>query len=103
MPDDDSKPETGDPKKRTWTEEIEVAGEELVARVKELAADAQVRRIRITEPDGDLVLEVPLTICAIAGGAVVLAAPLLAVIGALAAFVTKVKIEIVRTDPDDRD
>jgi hypothetical protein len=103
MPDDDSRPETGGPKQRTWTEEIEVAGEELVARVKELAADAQVRRIRITEPDGDLVLEVPLTIGAIAGGAVVLAAPLLAVIGALAAFVTKVKIEIVRTDPDDRD
>ena len=94
----DRKPETEAPKKRTWTEEIEVAGEELVARVKELAADAQVKRVRITEPDGDLVLEVPLTIGAIAGGAVVLAAPILAVIGALAAFVTKVKIEVVRTD-----
>jgi len=29
---------------------------------------------------------------------VVLAAPLLAVIGALAAFVTKVKLEVIRTD-----
>jgi hypothetical protein len=97
-------PKTEEPKKRTWTEEIEVAGEELVARVKALAADAQVKRVRITEPDGDLVLEVPLAIGAIAGGAVVLAAPLLAVIGALAAFVTKVKIEVVRTDagPDDK-
>jgi hypothetical protein len=83
-------------KKRSWSEEIEVAGEELVARVKELAADAQVKRIRITEPDGDLVLEVPLAIGAIAGGAVVLAAPFLAVLGALAAFVTKVKIEVIR-------
>ena len=90
-----------DPKKRTWTEEIEVAGDQLVARVKELAAEAEVKRIRITEPDGDLVLEVPLTIGALAGGAVVLAAPLLAGIGALAAFVTKVKIEIVRTDPPE--
>lgn len=88
------------PKKRTWTEEIEVAGDQLVKRVKELAADAQVKRIRITEPDGDLVLEVPLTIGALAGGAVVLAAPLVAVIGALAAFVTKVKVEVVR-DGDD--
>ena len=99
----DRKPETEAPKKRTWTEEIEVAGEELVARVKELAADAQVKRVRITEPDGDLVLEVPLAIGAIAGGAVVLAAPLLAVIGALAAFVTKVKIEVVRTDAGSDD
>ena len=90
--------------KRTWTEEIEVAGEELVSRIKHLAAEGQVRRIRLVEPDGDIVLEMPLTIGAIAGGAVVLAAPVLAVIGAIAAFVTKVKLEIVRTGdrPDDK-
>lgn len=84
-------------KKRTWTEEIEVAGDQLVASVKRLAAEGQVKRIRITEPDGDLIVELPLTIGAIAGSAVVLAAPLLAVVGALAAFVTKVKIEIIRS------
>jgi hypothetical protein len=82
--------------RRTWTEEIEIAGDQLVASVKHWAAEGQVRRIRIVEPDGDLVLDVPLTIGAIAGGAVVLAAPMLAVIGALAAFVTKVKVEVVR-------
>lgn len=102
---DTSKPE--DTKKankpRTWTEEIEVAGDQLVASIKRLAAEGQVQRIRITEPDGDLVLEVPLTIGAIAGGAVVLAAPLLAVIGALAAFVTKVKIEVVRNGSGGKD
>jgi Domain of unknown function (DUF4342) len=90
-------------KKRTWTEEIEVAGDQLVASVKRLAAEGQVKRIRITEPDGDLIVELPLTIGAIAGGAVVLAAPLLAVIGALAAFMTKVKIDVVRSGgPDDK-
>jgi Domain of unknown function (DUF4342) len=83
---------------RTWTEEIEVAGEELVAKVKRLAAEGRVKRIRLVEPDGDIILEMPLTIGAIAGGAVVLAAPLLAVIGALAAFVTKVRIEVIPTD-----
>ena len=83
-------------KERSWTEEIEVAGAELVDRVKKLAAEGQVRRIRITEPDGDLVLEIPLTIGAVAGGALVLAAPLLAALGALAALLTKVKIEVVR-------
>jgi len=84
------------PDKRHWTEEIEVAGDQLVAYVKRIAAEGQVRRVRITEPDGDLVLEVPLTIGAIAGGAVVVAAPLLAVIGAVAAFFAKVRLEIVR-------
>jgi Domain of unknown function (DUF4342) len=90
--------------KRTWTEEIEVAGSELVSCVKRLAAEGRVSRIRLVEPDGDIVLEMPLTIGAIAGGAVVLAAPLLAVIGAIAAFVTKVKLEVVRTGdrPDDK-
>ncbi len=95
MPEPAKKPD--DPEKeRSWTEEVEVAGAELVDRVKKLAAEGQVRRIRITEPDGDLVLEIPLTIGAVAGGALVLAAPILAAIGALAALVTKVKIEVVR-------
>lgn len=84
---------------RTWTEEIEVTGEQLVATIKKLAAEGQVRRIRLTEPDGDIVLDMPLTIGAIAGGAIMLAAPLLAIIGALAVFVTKVKLEIVRDVP----
>ncbi|MGB8816696.1 MAG: DUF4342 domain-containing protein [Rhizobiaceae bacterium] len=82
--------------KLTWTEEIEVAGEELVASVKRLAAEGQVSRIRLIDSDGDIVLEMPLTIGAIAGGAVVLAAPVLALVGALAVFVTKVKLEVVR-------
>lgn len=88
--------------KRTWTEEVEVSSEKLVSEVKRLAAETRVRRIRVLEPDGDIAIDIPLTVGAIAGGAVVLAAPVLAVIGALAAFVTKVKIEIVsEADKDD--
>ncbi len=83
---------------RTWIEEIEVAGEELVARIKQLAADNKVKRVRIIEPDGDIALEIPLTYGAIAGGAVAVAAPVLAVIGALAAFVAKVRIEVVHEE-----
>lgn len=84
---------------RTWIEEIEVAGEELVARIKQLAADNKVKRVRIVEPDGDIALEVPLTYGAIAGGAVAIAAPVLAILGAMAAFVARVKIEIVHEEP----
>lgn len=87
---------------RSWIEEIEVASDKLVAKVKELAAESRVKRIRVLEPDGDIALDIPLTFGAIAGGAVVIAAPVLAVIGALAAFVSKVKIEIVR-EPDEKD
>ncbi|WP_413718830.1 DUF4342 domain-containing protein [Silicimonas sp. MF1-12-2] len=92
-------PEQG--KTRTWKEEIEVKGDELVARVKQLAADNKVKKIRVVEPDGDIALEIPLTYGAIAGGAVVIAAPVLAVVGALAALVAKVKVEIINEEPED--
>jgi hypothetical protein len=87
----------GSHKKTTWTENVELVGDELVAFVKRLAAEGKVQRIRVTEPDGDILVDMPLTLGAIAGGAVVLAAPLLAILGVLAAFLTKVKLEIVRS------
>ncbi len=89
--------------KRTWVEEIEVKGEELVARIKQLANDNKVKRVRIVEPDGDIALELPLTYGAIAGGAVVLAAPVLAILGALAAFFAKVRLEVVHEEPAKED
>jgi hypothetical protein len=91
--------EQGNEKTRTWVEEIEVAGEELVARIKQFAADNKVKRVRIVEPDGDIALEIPLTYGVIGGGAFVLAAPVLAVLGALAAFVAKVRVEVVHEVP----
>ncbi len=88
----------GEGKKRSWIDEIEVKSEELVNRVKQLAEDNKVKRIRIVEPDGDIALEIPLTYGAIAGGAVVLAAPVLAILGALGAFAAKLKIEVVKEE-----
>ena len=83
---------------RTWIEEIEVSSEKLKEKVESLAAEASVRRIRIKEPDGDIAVDIPLTIGAVAGGAIVLAAPILALIGVVAAFFAEVKVEIVREE-----
>ena len=88
-------------KERTWVEEIEVSSEKLKEKVEALAAEASVRRVRIKEPDGDIAVDLPLTIGAVAGGAIVLAAPALALLGAVAAFFSKVKVEIVREEPKD--
>ena len=82
---------------KTWTQNVELVGDELVSFVKRLAAEGKVQRIRVIESDGDILVDMPLTLGAIAGGAVVLAAPLLAILGVLAAFLTKVKLEIVRS------
>jgi hypothetical protein len=103
MTENDPNANPEESKTRTWKEEIEVKGDELVARVKQLAEDSKVKRIRVVEPDGDIALEIPLTYGAIAGGAVVIAAPVLAVVGTLAALVAKVKIEIINEEPDGGD
>ncbi len=87
--------------RKTWKEEIEISSEALIAKIKELAAETQVRRVRIIEPDGDVAVDIPLSVGAIAGGVVVLAAPVLAIIGAIAAFASKVKIEIVREEDEE--
>jgi len=88
-----------DPK--TFTEEIEIAGNQLVERVKELVEEGNVRQLRIKSADDDVFLEIPLTIGVIAGGAVALAAPWLAVLGAFAALITRAKIEVVREIKDE--
>jgi len=89
--------------KRTFTEEIEVMGSQLIEKVRDLLKQGNVRQLRIKTSGGDIVLETPLTFGVVAGGAVALAAPWLAILGAIAAFVTHVKIEVVREVEDTVD
>ena len=86
---------------RTWTEEIEVAGAELVVRIEELVKAGNVRRVILRTPDNKLLLEIPLTAGAVAGGVVVLVAPVLAALAAMAVLLAKVKVQVVRTDKPD--
>ena len=86
---------------KTFTEEIEVAGQHLVDEVNRLLAEGNVRKLEIRSEQGDVYLSVPLTAGAVAGGVVALAAPWVAVIAAIAGLLSKVKLEIVRTNPPD--
>jgi uncharacterized protein DUF4342 len=76
----------------TVWETIEIKGEQLVAKIKELIAEGNVRRIRIRQKD-HLIAEFPLTIGVV--GAVL--APVLAAVGALAALLTDCSIDVERT------
>ena len=87
-----------DETKRTIREEIEIGGNQLVEQVKHLIHEGNVRSLKIVAQDGETQLEVPLTIGVLAGGAVALAAPWLAVIGVIAAMVKKVRIEVEREE-----
>lgn len=82
-----------------FTEEIEVAGGQLMEEVNRLLAEGNVRRLQLRSEKGDIFLSIPLTAGAVAGGVVVIAAPWLAVVAAIAGIATKVKLEISR-EPD---
>ena len=81
-----------EPARRSRTEEFQVSGEKLVAKLKELVRQGNIRHITIKNDDGKTLIEVPLTIGVV--GAVLL--PVWAAIGAIAALVTKCTIVIER-------
>ena len=60
-----------------------------------------VRRLIIRKPDGDVLLEIPLTAGVAVGGAMTIMAPVLAALGALAALLAEFKLEVIRTDKSD--
>jgi hypothetical protein len=78
----------GDCMKNNNTEEFVVNGEEVLAKIKELINEGNIRRIIIKDLDDKTLIEIPLTI----GVVVAVLAPVLAAVGALAAIVTKCKI-----------
>ena len=76
------------------TEEFTVNGEELLAKVKSLINEGNIRRIIIKDEAGKTLVELPVTIGVI--GAVL--APMLAAVGAIAALVAKCTIVVERRE-----
>lgn len=79
-------------------ERVAIAGADLMDYIKDLIAQGNVRRLVVRKPSGDLLLEVPLTAGIAVGGALILVAPVLAALAAVAALVAKVEVDIVRRD-----
>ena len=86
--------------KRTFVEDIELEGRQLMDRVRELIQEGNVRRLIIKDPGGKFNIEIPLTVGVVAGGVFALAAPVMAALGALAALVSRVQIQVVREVDD---
>lgn len=96
-------PENNNPQSsgRTFNEELEVAGSQLVERVKELIEEGNVRRLIIRNPEGRAMLEIPLTFGVVGGGALLIfLGPVFAALAVIGALVARLKIEIVREEPD---
>jgi len=81
---------------RSFTEELSVAGSQLLERIQELIQQGNIRRLIIKDQHGRILLEVPLTLGVVGSASVVIFAPFLAVVGAIAALVVRVDIVVER-------
>ena len=75
-------------------EQFKVAGKELAEKVRELIHEGNVRRIIIKNESGHTFMEIPLTVATVG----VIAAPILAAVGAIAALVSKCEVVVERTN-----
>jgi hypothetical protein len=80
--------------KTTHTETIEVEGDNLLHKIKEIVHEGNVRHITIVSEEGNKLLEIPLTLGVV--GVVLL--PVFAAVGALAALVANCTLEIERVE-----
>ena len=79
------------------SEKFSVSGSQLVDKVKQLIHEGNIRKVRLLH-EGRTVLEIPLSIGAPAAAVGILAAPILAALGAFAALVTECTIEVEKIE-----
>jgi hypothetical protein len=83
-------------------EKFTVTGGQVLDKVKQLIREGNVRRVRLLHNDRTII-EIPLSLGAPAAAITIMAAPLLAAIGAFAALVTECTIEVEKVDGDSAD
>lgn len=80
--------------KKTKSQTFTIKGENLLAKVKELVNEGNVRRIIIKDKNEKILIELPLTFGVV--GAILL--PALAAVGTIAALVTECSITVERDE-----
>ena len=78
----------------TRTEEFKIDGEKLIAKIKELIHEGNIRKLIIKDKEGKVLMEIPMTF----GVVGVLLAPQLAAIGAIAALVTEATLVVEKSE-----
>jgi len=80
--------------KKSWSEEFQFNGDMLVAKIKELLHEGNIRRMIIKNDEGRTLIDIPLTVGVVGA----LLAPQLAAIGAIAALVAHGSIVVEKTE-----
>jgi len=79
------------------TEKFTVDGSQVVEKIKQLIHQGNIRRVRLLHK-GRPLIDIPLTVGVSVAAVTVLAAPVLAALGAIAALVTECTIEVERIE-----
>lgn len=82
---------------RSFTETINVTGDQLMSKVKSLIREGNVHRIVIRRRNGRRLLSIPVNAGVVVGGAASLTAPVLTAIGAIAGAVSGLTLEVQRS------
>ncbi len=94
-------------KKTTTTkeviEEITVKGNEALEYVKDLIQKGNIRSLIVRKSDGTEIVTIPLTGAVVGAGVMLVFAAPLAILAAALAFLSEVKLEIVRLVEDDEE
>jgi hypothetical protein len=79
---------------KVYREEFEVTGDAVIAKIKEIIHEGNVRRITLKNEEGKTLIEIPLTLGVV--GAVML--PVWAAIGAIAALAVNLTLVIEKVE-----
>ncbi|WP_341732684.1 DUF4342 domain-containing protein [Microcoleus sp. EPA2] len=79
-------------------EELKINGDDLVAKVKELIHEGNIRRIIIKNEEGRILIEVPLTVGVVGGVIGAALFPVIAAVGAIGALVAHMTIIIEKSE-----
>jgi hypothetical protein len=88
--------------KKTVLEELEVAGGELADTVSKLIYESDVQRVSIKNKEGRTLLDIPVWLAAVGGMTAVVAAPIMAAVGAIGGLLTGCTLEIEREVEEEK-
>jgi hypothetical protein len=85
-----------DPQDRVTVEEFKISGDALVAKIKDLIHQSNIRRIIIKNDSGHTLIEIPLTVGVIGGAVGAAFFPVVAALGVIGAMVAHLTVVVER-------
>jgi Domain of unknown function (DUF4342) len=87
-----------EPEEKIGVEEFSINGDALVAKIKELLHEGNIRRIILKNEEGQTLIEIPLTVGVVGGVLSAALFPIMAAIGSIGAMVAHLTIVVEKRE-----